>query len=117
MEVIFDMEMNVKVSTSWYYPFWWKWPDMPKIPKIESWQYLSNKLGKNCRNWSVFYCDAKHSDVLRGSSHVRCYLFLPLLRPKSSIQFTVASHVLTNAVYCTLALNPDFSVPISLGSN
>ena len=23
----------------------------------------------------VFYCDAKHSDILRGSSHVCCYLF------------------------------------------
>ena len=24
----------------------------------------------------VFYCDAKHLDTLRGSSHVSCYLFL-----------------------------------------
>ena len=32
MEVIFDMQINVKVSTSWYYPFWRKWPDMFKIP-------------------------------------------------------------------------------------
>ena len=24
---------------------------------------------------SVFYCDTKHEDVLRGSSHVYCYLF------------------------------------------
>ena len=23
----------------------------------------------------VFYCDAKHSDILRGSSHVCCHLF------------------------------------------
>ena len=23
----------------------------------------------------VFYCDAKHSDILRGSSQVCCYLF------------------------------------------
>ena len=23
----------------------------------------------------VFYCDPKHSDILRGSSHVCCYLF------------------------------------------
>ena len=22
----------------------------------------------------VFYCDAKYSDILRGSNHVRCYL-------------------------------------------
>ena len=24
----------------------------------------------------VFYCDAKHSDILRGPSHVCCYLCL-----------------------------------------
>ena len=24
----------------------------------------------------ALYCDAKHSDILRGSGHVRCYLFL-----------------------------------------
>ena len=30
---------------------------------------------KNCCNCFVFYCDAKHSDILRGSSHVRCYMF------------------------------------------
>ena len=28
-----------------------------------------------CRDCFVFYCDAKHSDILRGSSHVHCYLF------------------------------------------
>ena len=36
MEFIFDMQRNGKVSTSWYCPFWWKWPDMSKVPKIES---------------------------------------------------------------------------------
>ena len=24
----------------------------------------------------MFYCDAKHSNVLQGSNHVRCYLYL-----------------------------------------
>ena len=24
---------------------------------------------------AVFYCDAKHSDILQGFSHFRCYLF------------------------------------------
>ena len=37
MEVIFDKQINVKVSASWYYPFWWKCPEIPKIPKIGSW--------------------------------------------------------------------------------
>ena len=31
-------------------------------------------IKKNCRNCFVFYCDAKHSDILWGSSHVCCYL-------------------------------------------
>ena len=35
-------------------------------------------IKKNCRNCFMFYCDAKHSDILRGSSHVRCYLFCKL---------------------------------------
>ena len=37
MEFIFDMQRHCKVSTSWYCPFWWKWPDMSKIAKIGSW--------------------------------------------------------------------------------
>ena len=37
MEFIFDMQINIKDSTSWYYHFGWKCPDMPKIPKIRSW--------------------------------------------------------------------------------
>ena len=32
-------------------------------------------IKKNGRNCFVFYCDAKHSDILQESSHVRCYLF------------------------------------------
>ena len=32
-------------------------------------------IKKNCRNYFAFYCDAKHSDIFRGSSHVCCYLF------------------------------------------
>ena len=46
MEVIFGMQINVKGSTSWYYPFWWKWSDMSKIPKIGSWKYFCNILRK-----------------------------------------------------------------------
>ena len=37
MKVIFDMQINVKVSISWSYHFWSKWPDMPKVPKIGNW--------------------------------------------------------------------------------
>ena len=37
---------------------------------------FSNILRKNIATAFVFYCDAKHSDALLGSSHVCCYLFL-----------------------------------------
>ena len=42
----------------------------PNRKLVEFFQYIK----KNYRNWFVVYCDAKHSDILRGSSHVRCYL-------------------------------------------
>ena len=35
-------------------------------------------IKKNCPNCLVSYCDAKHSDISRGSSHVCCYLFFLL---------------------------------------
>ena len=35
-----------------------------------------NILSKSIATTFVFYCDAKHSDTLQGSSHVYCYLFL-----------------------------------------
>ena len=34
IEFIFYMQINIEVSTSWYYRFWWKWPDMSKVSKI-----------------------------------------------------------------------------------
>ena len=37
---------------------------------------FSNILRKSIATAFVFYCDAKHSDTLLGSSHVCCYLFL-----------------------------------------
>ena len=46
IEVILGMQINAEVSTSWYYPFRWKWPDMFKIPKIGSWEYFCNILRK-----------------------------------------------------------------------
>ena len=35
-------------------------------------QYIKKKIIETA---FVFYCDAKHSDILWGSSHARCYLF------------------------------------------
>ena len=34
MEFIFCMQINIKVSKSWHYRFWWKWLDMFKVPKV-----------------------------------------------------------------------------------
>ena len=33
-------------------------------------------IKKICCYWFVLYCYAKHSDILRGSSHVCCYLLV-----------------------------------------
>ena len=52
MAFIWCMQINIKVSTSWYYYFWWKWPH------------------KSIATAFLFYCDAKHSGILRGPSLV-----------------------------------------------
>ena len=33
----FFVLINIKVSASWHYRIWWKWPDIIKVPKIRSW--------------------------------------------------------------------------------
>ena len=38
-------------------------------------QEVGNIFAKSVAAIFMFYCDAKHSDILRGSSHVYCYLF------------------------------------------
>ena len=35
----------------------------------------------------AFYCDAKHSDILWGSSHSRCYLFQMKPNAKDALYF------------------------------
>ena len=42
-------------------------------------------IKKNSCNSFVFYCDAEHSDILWGSSHVFCYLFYLQFRIPLSI--------------------------------
>ena len=44
---------------------------MSKVPKTGSWSYFCNILRKRIATASVFYCDAKHSNIQWGSSHVR----------------------------------------------
>ena len=75
MEFIFCMQKNIKVSTSWYYHFWWKWLDMSKVPKIGSWQYFCN-WKKKYRNCFCVLLWCKTFRYFTNSSHVRCYLFL-----------------------------------------
>ena len=53
MEFIFCMQINTKVSTSWYYRFKWKWLDMFKVPKIENWQYFFNQKKRCCNCFCV----------------------------------------------------------------
>ena len=73
-EFTFYMQMNIKVSTSWDYCFSWKWPDISKVPKKGSWYIFA----KSVTAAFVFYCDAKHSDILWRSSHVYCYILVSL---------------------------------------
>ena len=45
MEVIFGMQINVRESASWYYPFYGSGQTF-EILKIGSWQYFCNALRK-----------------------------------------------------------------------
>ena len=64
------MQMNIKVSTSWHYCFDGSGHISPKYPK----QQVGDIFAKSVAAAFVFYCEVKHSDILRGSSHVYCYL-------------------------------------------
>ena len=63
MEFIFCMQINIKVSTSGNYRFWWKWPDMSIVPNV---------LLLQCKTFKYF----------TGSGHVCCYLFFIILSIK-----------------------------------
>ena len=78
MEFIMEF-IKIKTSTSWIIGFWWK-ADMSTVPKKGSLLSFCNILRKRIVTVFMFYCDAKHSDTLRGSSHV-CYLFLQTFQP------------------------------------
>ena len=87
MEFIMEF-IKIKTSTSWIIDFWWK-PDMSKIPKKGSLLRFCNIyiciyniyiLRKSIVTVFVFYCDAKHSDTLQGSSHICCHLVLQTLQ-------------------------------------
>ena len=57
------MQMNIKVSTSWDYFFLMEVAKLcPKYPE----QKVANVFAKSDAATFVFYCDAKHSDILQG---------------------------------------------------
>ena len=64
MKFIFCMQINIKVSTSSI-----SGHTCPKYPKYEVGNIFLISVA------TVFYCDAKYEVILRGSSHVCCYLF------------------------------------------
>ena len=75
MELVFCMQKNIKVSTSWHYRFLWKWLDISKVPKIGSWQYFCNWKKKFCNCFCILlWC--KTFRYFTSFSRVRCYLFL-----------------------------------------
>ena len=49
---------------------------MSKVPKKGNLLNFSNIFRKSTATTFVFYCNAKHSDTLLGSSQAFCYLFL-----------------------------------------
>ena len=69
MEFIFCIQISIEASTSWYYFFFWKRPDKSITT---AWKWPDKSITTDI----VFYGDGKHSDLLRVSSHVGCYLFL-----------------------------------------
>ena len=46
-----------------------------KYPKLEVGNIFALSLEKSVATAFVLYCDARHSDVLQGSSHVCCHFF------------------------------------------
>ena len=46
MKVFFCQQINIKVSSNWYYCFRCVWLGMSKLPKITSWLFLCNFLRK-----------------------------------------------------------------------
>ena len=61
--------MNIKVSTSWDYCFWCKWPDMSKVPKTKSWSYF-------CKECCGDFCVLLWSKTFRYFTRVQSCLSL-----------------------------------------
>ena len=73
MEIIFGIQINVQVSKlvlSFLMEMARHIQNTQNRKLVVFLQYIK----KNGRNCFFFYCDAKHSDILWGSSHICCYL-------------------------------------------
>ena len=79
IEFIFCWQISIKISASWDYCFWWKWPDMSEVATIGSWWYFCNMLRKEYCSWFCVLCDAKHSDILQSPVvvYVTCFIAHP----------------------------------------
>ena len=85
MGFFFGMQINTKVSKNWHYQFWW----IQKIRRLVIFlQHIKKKVFYFLITVFVFYCGEKHLDILWGSSHVRCYLFLGDYGQKWELSFT-----------------------------
>ena len=66
------MQINIKVLQVEIIVFDGSGQICPKYPKKE----VGNIFAKSVVAAFVFYCDAKHSDILWGSSHIYCYILV-----------------------------------------
>ena len=64
--VIFCVQINIKVSTSWHYRFWWKWLDISQVPKIGSWQFLQYFM-KNVSQLLLFSIVMQNIQIFYGA--------------------------------------------------
>ena len=70
MKVFYNVMCTImKTWRTW----WWEGSSILKVVKVTS---INKVLRKSIATAFVFYCDAKHSDTLLGSSHVRRNLLL-----------------------------------------
>ena len=77
---------------------------MEVVRHVQNWKLVMflQYIKKNCRNCFVFYCDAKHSDILWGSSHVHCYLLINHLEGMLPTSFSGAGINWEQQVYIKL---------------
>ena len=82
IKLIFCMQINMRVSYMFILTFRVCLSRLAKVSIVLPFDLSSWKNAIKCSSVAAafaFYCDAKHFDILRGSSHVRCFLFYIIL--------------------------------------